>query len=90
MTPPSAYECTKCGWSGSELRWSPVADSFGRHAGECPACNRALKGCHLTAKEMRLRARVARTAHVAVERGAPGRLDVGTNRKRKGAIHGIG
>jgi hypothetical protein len=60
MTPPNVYDCIKCGWSGSELRWSPVADSFGRHAGECPACTRRLKGCYLSARKLRLRARGAR------------------------------
>ena len=60
MTLPSVYICTRCGWSGSDLRWSPVSDSFGRHAGECPTCTRRLKGCYMSAMKMRLRARVAR------------------------------
>jgi len=62
MTSPSIHSCTKCGWSGSDLRWSAVADSFGRHAGECPACARRLKGCYVSAMRMRQRALARREA----------------------------
>ena len=63
--PLGPYACAFCGWSGHDLRWSAVADGFGRHAGECPSCARRFKRCYVSATHLRRCAAELRAARAA-------------------------
>ena len=86
MTPTNLYSCITCGWSGNDLLWAAVSDSFGRHAGECPACARRFRGCYLSAPSLRQRGLAQREARAT--RGhapAAGPPELSAAEDRKGA-----
>jgi hypothetical protein len=88
---PDLHTCAGCGWSGRDVRWSAVADGFGRYAGECPACARRFPRCYLSVTRVRRRPgpehagrRVARG-----DRDAPLAGHLGRVQGRVGAPHGL-
>lgn len=81
MKPPDGFRCSACQWSGDDLRWAAVADGFGRHAGECPACARRFRGCYLSAPRLRERASAQRADRARCGRAAGAPPDSGAPRR---------